>query len=337
VTIFAAVIPALVEKNFKKVLAFTAISPVGFMVAGLASNVAIGMAGALMYMLTHAIYKSAMFYAAGNLEEAAGGATLEAIEARKDRLGMTVIGFAMAFLAAISFLFTGGFMAKEFILEGTLHHGHYFVFALIAIGATLNVAVMVKLLVVLFSGWCEKEKTEAPFEQTVPVLVLGVLALLGGFIFKGASGSFDAVSGGEIGEAIHHALTSFHASPLIVVSLAIWILGLALFIALRSDGAPASSAFDSFRNSPVLGRAYDLAEAKRFDAFEVGMVTIRGIAYVVFTYVERLIDVVGNWVIALGSGLFRASLSGIHNGVYSNYLAWVIAGFVLVTGLVLLR
>ena len=79
ITIYAAIIPAFVERNFKKVLAFLAISPVGFMIAGMATSTAAGMAGALMFVLAHATYKSAMFYAVGNLEQAAGGASLEAI------------------------------------------------------------------------------------------------------------------------------------------------------------------------------------------------------------------------------------------------------------------
>ena len=63
VTAYVVIAPALVEKNLKKVLALTAISPVGFMIAGMATSEALGMAGALFYMLTHASYKSTMFFA----------------------------------------------------------------------------------------------------------------------------------------------------------------------------------------------------------------------------------------------------------------------------------
>ena len=66
-TVFVAIVPALVEKDLRKVLALTAISPVGFMVCGMAVSEAAGFAGALLYMLTHATYKSAMFFVAGQL------------------------------------------------------------------------------------------------------------------------------------------------------------------------------------------------------------------------------------------------------------------------------
>ena len=75
-TVFVSIVPALVEKDLRKVLALTAISPVGFMVCGMAVSEAAGFAGALLYMLTHATYKSAMFFSLGNFEEKAGGSQL---------------------------------------------------------------------------------------------------------------------------------------------------------------------------------------------------------------------------------------------------------------------
>jgi hypothetical protein len=46
---------------------------------------------------------------------------------------------------------------------------------------------------------------------------------------------------------------------------------------------------------------------------------------------------VGAWLIGVGYAIAKPCLSSIHNGIYSNYLAWVVAGFVLVSALVLLR
>jgi formate hydrogenlyase subunit 3/multisubunit Na+/H+ antiporter MnhD subunit len=333
VTTFATVIPALVETNLKRALAYTAISPVGFMIAGLATHQALGMAGALMYMLTSATYMSAMFYAADNLEVEAGSATLEAIETRGRRLSLTLAGFAMAFLASIGFLFTGGFLAKEVILESTVHGGHYLVFLLLVVGAILNVAVMVKLLSVLFKGWSRKERGEAPLAQTLPVLTLGALSLLSGVILLWASPRLDA----QLEPVVHHGMVGFYASWLIIVSLAIWIFGYVFFYGMRPPGGPRSGTFGQLRRGALLGRAFDLAEAGHFDAYVLATRAIQAVAQTVFLRGERLIDRVGGALISAGGGLSRDVLSTIHNGVYSNYLAWVLAGFALVASLVLLR
>ncbi len=333
ITVFAAVIPALVEKNFRKVLAFTAISPVGFMLAGLATGVAAGMAGALMYMLTHAVYKSAMFYAAGNLE----AETLEAIQERPKRHALSVIGYIGAFLAAISFPFTGGFLAKEAILDGVAHHHFYVLFVLLVAGAALNVAVMVKLLRVLTWRWREKEAGEAPLLQTIPVLTLGGLAVVGGLVFLAAGHRFDVITGGDVHSLIHHGLTAPHGSPLIIASGAIWLLGLSFAFAGKLDENTPAQTFDRLRHNAMLGHGYDLAEAGRLDAYEVLLRVIQATAFGVFTYVERSIDRAGLGLIRVGQVIGQGALSGIHNGLFSNYLAWVLAGFALVAAMVLLR
>jgi NADH-quinone oxidoreductase subunit L len=334
ITIYAAVIPALVERNFKKVLAFTAISPVGFMVAGMATSTAAGMAGALMYMITHATYKSTMFYAAGNLEQAAGGSTLEAIEGRKEILPYTVLGFLLAFTAAVSLPPTGGFLGKEFIFEGLLEHNNFFVYFFVWLGAILNTAVILKLAAVILSGWKGKVKADLGWTYVAPVVVLGLAALLGGFVLDLNSGVIGSQVGSENAGWIREA---WHVSSTTIASLGVYILGATLFFASRTPGKPEWSTFNFLRESPVLGRAYELAEEKAFDAYEVGVKAITWVASVVFWRFERLIDRVGDWFIDTGRAIARPSLSAIHTGVYSNYLAWVVSGFVLVAALVLLR
>jgi formate hydrogenlyase subunit 3/multisubunit Na+/H+ antiporter MnhD subunit len=333
-TIYAAVIPALVERNFKKVLGLIAISSVGFMVAGMATSAAAGLAGALMLMLTQATYQSAMFYAAGNLEQSAGSASLEAIEGRKEILPYTVLGFLMAFMAAVALPPTGGFLGKQFIFEGLFEHHNFFVFFFVWTGAILNAAVFLKLAAVLLSDWKNKIKTDLGWTFVVPVLVLGAAALLGGFVMNFNSGLIGGVVGFQETEWMQRA---WQISPVTMASVGVYVLGATLFFALRTPGKPEWSTFHFLRESPVLGRAYQLAEEKTFDAYEVGMKVINWIADVVFWRFERLIDRVAEWFIDTGRSIARPCLSTIHNGVYSNYLAWVVAGFALVSALVLLR
>jgi hypothetical protein len=122
-----------------------------------------------------------------------------------------------------------------------------------------------------------------------------------------------------------------------IASVGVYVLGTTLFFGLRKPGKPEWNTFHFLRESPVLSRAYQLAEEKAFDAYEVGVKVINGIANVVFWRFERLIDRVADWFIGTGRSIARPALSAVHNGVYSNYLAWVVAGFALVSALVLLR
>jgi hypothetical protein len=202
------------------------------------------------------------------------------------------------------------------------------------VGAILNMAVMLKLGAVLLTGRKNKPCIEK-FDSTVmPILFLGLMALGSGAIFDKASGIFGGLVGVEEQGWLREV---WHVSPVTVASLGVYVLGATLFFAMRDPAAKESDTFMSLRTSPVLGRAYELAEAKTFDAYEVGLKVIHWIADLVFRGYERLIDVVGNWVIGAGGNIARRGLSGAHNGIYSNYLAWVVAGFALVAALFLLR
>ncbi|MBP7864733.1 MAG: NADH dehydrogenase [Acidobacteria bacterium] len=333
-TVFVSIVPALVERNFKKVLALTAICPVGFMVVGMATSEIAGVAGALMYMLTHAVYKSTMFFCAGNLETEAGGASLERIENRRRMMPLTTFGFLMAFAAATSLPPTGGFIAKDLILEALLERHQYLMFILLWIGAILMVAVFCKMAGVLLANRRDKENTDAPFPQVIPVLVLGAAALFTGSLMTTFASLFNQLLGHESYEWI---LNVWHFSPVTVASFAIYLFGAFLFFALRRSGEGVHKTFDNLRTSPALGRAYELAEAKRFDAYEIGLNVVQWIANVVFKYFERLVDPVFDWLIAAGRGLTRPMLSGIHSGVYSHYLSWVLVGFLLVAALLFLK
>jgi formate hydrogenlyase subunit 3/multisubunit Na+/H+ antiporter MnhD subunit len=318
VTVFVTIVPALVEKDLRRILALTAISPVGFMVCGMAVSEAAGVAGALLYMLAHAAYKSTMFFAAGNFVEKAGGAGL-------DRL----LGIARSMPysgATISLPPTGGFMAKELILEGALHGGHLAVLALLVVGAVLNVAVFAKVVAVLWAPG-GVNRGEAPGACILAPLVMGAVAVLGGFIFSRSDALVSSVAG-----AHGPGLTGnvWHFSILAVVSLGIYAVGFMIYASARTGRASAAETFASLRTSPVLGSVLTQAEAGRFDGYEIGVRTVDAITRVVFRFIERKIDVVGAGVIALGCAVLRPLLSGAHNGIYGNYLCWALVGFLVV-------
>jgi formate hydrogenlyase subunit 3/multisubunit Na+/H+ antiporter MnhD subunit len=325
-TIFVAIVPALVEKDLRKVLALTAISPVGFMICGMAVSEAAGFAGALLYMLTHATYKSAMFFSLGNFEEKAGSSRLDQLFGIARRMRLSGFGFLFAFLAAISFPLTGGFMAKELIFEGTLEGGHIILLVCLVLGAILNVAVFAKVIAVLWARG-ENSKDKESGACVYVAYLMGVAALVGAAIFQRADGLLSAVTGAHEAGLLAHV---WHFSRLTIVSLAVYTLGFLIYAAARSGRKNAAEAFSPLITSPVLGPALRLAEQKKFDGYEIGIKAVDFITDIVFRYVERMIDVVCDGIIGSGRWLLRPVLSGAHNGIYGNYLCWTVAGFIIV-------
>ncbi len=325
-TVFVAIVPALVEKDMRKVLALTAISPVGFMVCGMAVSEAAGFAGALLYMLTHATYKSAMFFSLGNFEEKAGGSQLNQLLGMARRMPLSATGFLLAFVAAISLPPTGGFIAKELIFEGALESKHILVLAFLVAGAVLNVAVFSKVVAVLWTRG-DSAKNEASAFCVLPAVLMGVAALVGGFFFQRADALLSEVTGAHEAGLLSGV---WHFSPLTVVSLAIYTLGFMVFATARSGRANAAETFSPLETSPVLGPALRMAKERKFDGYDIGLKAVDFITGIVFRYIERMIDTVGQFIIDSGRWLMRPALSGAHNGIYGNYLCWAVVGFLFV-------
>jgi hypothetical protein len=217
-------------------------------------------------------------------------------------------------------------MAKELIFEGTLESRHILVLVLLAFGAILNVAVFSKVVFVLFARG-ERTKSEANGACALSALVMGIVALIGGFLFMRADALVSEVVGAHEPDLLSNV---WHFSFLTVVSLSIYTLGFLMFAKSRSGGKAAVESFDTLMTSPALGPALRMAEEKKLDPYEIGLKVVEFITRLVFQYIERMIDVVADGIIGIGRWLLRPVLSGAHNGIYSNYLCWAVVGFVVV-------
>ena len=72
VTIVAAVMMALVQKDYKRLLSYHAISQVGYMILGIGTCLPVGIIGGLFHMINNALYKSCLFLTGGAVERQAG-------------------------------------------------------------------------------------------------------------------------------------------------------------------------------------------------------------------------------------------------------------------------
>ena len=90
VTVISAVMMALVQHDLKRLLSFHAVSQVGYMILGIGTGTAIGLAGGLFHMLNNTIYKSALFLCAGVIEKETGTTDLNRLGGLARLLPVTV-------------------------------------------------------------------------------------------------------------------------------------------------------------------------------------------------------------------------------------------------------
>ena len=95
-TILLAVLMALVQKDYKRLLSFHAISQVGYMILGIGTAVPIGIVGGLFHMINHAMYKSCLFLTGGAVERQAGSTDLASLGGIGRKMPVTFACFIVA-------------------------------------------------------------------------------------------------------------------------------------------------------------------------------------------------------------------------------------------------
>ncbi len=191
VTLVMAGLVALVQVDIKRVIAYSTMSQIGYMflAAGLGAY-----GNGMFHLLTHAFFKALLFLAAGILIHALAGEQDIRRLAGAGRLApFTSLVFLAGSLALVGIPPFGGFFSKDAILAAALDRGAlgYVLFALGLAGAFLTGLYTFRLWFVVFRGeptpWAREHfhrsgGREGPLAMLVPVGVLGVLAVIGGWI-----------------------------------------------------------------------------------------------------------------------------------------------------------
>ena len=195
-TIIIAVMIAMVQHNLKKLLSYHAISQVGYMVLGISTGTAVGIAGGLFHMLNHAIYKCCLFLCGGAVEEAAGTPQLEKLGGLGKKMPLTFTACLIAALSISGIPLFNGFVSKWMVYQGVIEMGTkqtnvtaqlwplWLVSAMF--GSALTLASFVKIIHSVFLSRLPdrlKDVKETSLLQTFPMLLLAGLCVFFGIFY----------------------------------------------------------------------------------------------------------------------------------------------------------
>jgi NADH-quinone oxidoreductase subunit L len=183
--LFAATI-ALAQKDLKKVLAYSTVSQIGYMFLGLGVG---AFSAAIFHLMTHAFFKALLFLGAGSVMHALSGElNMEKMGGLQRKLPITGITFLVAGLAIAGVPGFAGFFSKDMILEAAFESGHRLTWLLGFVAAGLTAFYIFRAYFLVFGGASrvEPEKAhhvhESPPVMAVPLIILAVLAALGGWV-----------------------------------------------------------------------------------------------------------------------------------------------------------
>jgi NADH-quinone oxidoreductase subunit L len=341
-TIVLAVFMALIQKDFKRLLSYHAVSQVGYMILGIGTAVPIGIAGGIFHMINHAMYKCGLFLSSGSVEHRCGTTELKKLGGLRQEMPLTAFGFAVCALAISGVWPLNGFVSKEMVFHGAVETG-YIIFAIAAwVGAILTFASFLKAGHSVFLGPRSQDipavkESESPV--FVPILTLAGLCILFGVYNKlPLKGFIEPILEGHV-EAGEHLDFSAHAlalfNPIALISVGCLVIALLLHLyGWKKGDRKAYLASEPVHKFPVIKQIYDLAEKRVFDIYEQGVRFLKWLSRVLFRLVDRPIDALYEKGVTAVGRAFTGVLRAAHTGHYANYLAWSIGGLLAVAGII---
>ena len=193
--IFAASI-AITQNDIKKVLAYSTVSQLGYMILAVGTGV---YTAAFFHLLTHAMFKANLFYGSGSVIHAMHHALHKKHDHETDpqdmcnmggfnkKMPITYWSMLLSTMAIAGVPFFSGFLSKDAVLAGTLsfaqHHPAHFLLPVFGFGAAAITAFyMFRMMFMTFHGKAKrpellKDIHESPKEMTGPLVLLGTLSL----------------------------------------------------------------------------------------------------------------------------------------------------------------
>ncbi len=192
ITVFIGSMMAYMEKVMKKRFAYSTVSQVSYVLFGISTLHPVAICGALMHIIFHSVIKDDLFLFAGAVIHNTGITRVDEMKGIGKRMPLTVSAFTLASLALVGIPPFSGFISKWFLCSGALDANigafSYIGPAILLISALLTAGYLFPITIdgffpgKDFSG--NTEKCEADLKMLIPIILLGVLALVLG-VFPG--------------------------------------------------------------------------------------------------------------------------------------------------------
>ncbi|MCX6253518.1 MAG: proton-conducting transporter membrane subunit [Bacteroidia bacterium] len=328
ISIITAVMMALVQHNYKRLLGFHAVSQVGYMILGFGLGSMIGVAAGLFHMINNALYKSGLFLSAGCVEYRTGKEEI-------DDLGGLSKAMPVTFFASLIFAMSisgvpplNGFASKWMIYQGIIDFGTGSGVAnklwvvwlgLAVLGSALTLASFIKLIGGIFLSRRKSELErvrEVPIMMWIPLVILSMFCIFFGVfatnfvvpkLFMPVSGEFQFTGFWD----------SSFVSLLVLISM---ILGIILYLGFNLKKFRTEDSFiggekiqdQTSYSTPEFYKTigefrffawiYKKAEARWFDIYDLSKQFVLWLSH---------------------------QLSEGHTGVLPGYVIWVFAGLIV--------
>lgn len=342
ITAIYAALTALTQKDFKRVLAFSTISQLGYMFVGLGvAGAALGPGPGMFHLFTHAFFKALLFLGAGSVIHALHHATHKEVQEMSKMGGLakfmpiTAITWLVATLTISGFPFFSGFYSKDNIIGLAFQHGYYGLYAVTLITAGLTAFYMLRAYILAFGGkdgkfgglWGgtyrgEGHPHESPLTITIPLVLLAIAAIFAGYW----TGFFGYIQPG----ATNLDLGAVFTDPLTWIGVAVSFVGLIWAYVLYTRFELAT-IHDFVENNAALRFLHRLT-LRKFYIDDLYTLLIRyvvfGISHIEAAFDTYVIDGIVNGVAQAVTGVGRGARH-LETGKVQTYMVGFFGGIAI--------
>jgi NADH-quinone oxidoreductase subunit L len=330
-TALYAALCAITQRDIKKVLAYSTLSQLGYMVAafGLGSlrgegagevMVAAGVGAAMFHLTTHAFFKALMFLGSGSVIHGCHHEQdIFRMGGLKQKMPLTFITFTIGVLAIIGMPFLAGFFSKDAILHLAMEKNHA-VFAVLGFTVILTAFYMVRLWILVFLGAPRSDEAshahEGGLSMTLPLVLLAVLSVIAGY-----TGLY-----GHLFDGVWNLIPHEEGLLIPIIGDALMLVGLGAAWVLYKPAAEDALA----RKSPALFGALSALKGSFDAAYDYYVAKVQQRFALLVNFLEQVFL---SGLIVRGTaglaGLLGLGARALHTGSLHTYVYWFLAGLAL--------
>lgn len=318
-SLFAAVI-AITQYDIKRVLAFSTLSQLGYMmlalgVSGYGGEEGLGYMASMFHLFTHAMFKALLFLGAGSIIHAVHSNNMTDMGGLRKYLPITHLTFLIACLTIAGVPFLSGFFSKDEILVAALHHNKL-LFAVEFLVAGITAFYMFRLYFTVFWGkdrHYHHTPHESPLTMSIPLMFLAVASVFAGYL------------------PFHHLVTSdkvgfvtemnyMVAVPSVLIGLL--GIGLAWILYKKESDVPAK-----------LAKSWGILYTATYNKFYFDEIYLFVTRKIIFNYISRPIawfdrHIIDGFMVGIGLVTEKASyrIKGMQSGQLQHYAFAFVAG-----------
>lgn len=189
---------AMKANDIKRVVAYSTVSQLAFILLGISCGNEIGLAGALMYIMAHSIAKGGLFLCCGIVEHSLNTKDMSKMGGLAKTMPITAFSFALCAFSVMGIPPFFGFFAKYLVIDGIITAGNPLIGLSFIAGAVMTVMYLMRLFAKVFLGKPTPECVavrEGSKLMTASVLILGILSLVLGIAVAVPGGIIELAKG----------------------------------------------------------------------------------------------------------------------------------------------